>query len=452
VQRRFFTIFVALASGCEAVGATALSGDSGVAFADAAAALTAEERVRLLDLVLSAGSAPPPDVTNRFADNPAAARFGQRLFFDPRFSGPLLDSANTGLVGTLGAVGETGKVACSSCHVPTDGFVDTRSVRGQLSLAVGWTHRRTPTVLDVAQHRAMTWDGRRDTLYGVTFGVVENPVEWNSSSLFVAQQVIANHRVEYESIFGPLPDLSRYDPVAAADAGCVELPADPVHERCAKPGADDPDVVRIVANIGKALAAYMRQLSCGRSRFDAWMDGDVSALDEDEVAGARIFVGKGECASCHSGPYLTDRKFHNVGTPGGLVQFTGVNVARDPGASASLAAVATDPLNSRGAYSDGDDGRLDELPANASSLEGAFRTPGLRCTASQPSFMHNGVYRSLVDLVDLFSRGPQPNSGYAGTPEIHPVNLTSEERRQLIAFLHALDGDGPRAELLTPLP
>ena len=54
-----------------------------------------------------------PDVTNRYADDPRAAALGKKLFFDPRFSGPLLDEDDQGTAGTLGLRGETGRVSCA---------------------------------------------------------------------------------------------------------------------------------------------------------------------------------------------------------------------------------------------------------------------------------------------------------------------------------------------------
>jgi cytochrome c peroxidase len=391
---------------------------------------------------------PPPDPTNRWADDAAAAALGQRLFFDTRFAGPLLDVANTGLAGTLGAVGDVQRVSCAGCHVPdSKSFVDTRTARGQISLAAGWTHRRTPALLDLGGVPFLGWDGRRATGYGVVFGVVDSPVELNSSRLFVAQQVVAGHRAEYEAIFGALPALAGYAPLAAAEAGCAELPADPRVDRCVKPGHDDPEVIRVVVNVGKALAAYTRRLGCGPSRFDAWIAGDAGALDSDEAAGAALFVGRAGCVRCHDGPRLTDDRFHNVGTPGGLLPFTGVDTSDDPGAADGLAAARVDPLGPGGAYSDGDDGRLDAAPTDAAALLGAFRTPSLRCLGSHPAFMHDGELRSLEDVVRMFDAGGGTD-GFVGTPEIEPLGLSPEERAQLVAFLRALDGPGPDPALL----
>jgi cytochrome c peroxidase len=412
-----------------------------------------DEQARLAALALPAAPVTPPDSTNRYADDPAAAALGQKLFFDPRFSGPLLDDDNDGGENSVGLLGETGKVSCASCHVPSSGsFFDTRSARGQLSLAAGWTHRRTPALLDVAQARLLGWDGRRTTAYSVVFAVIESPLEFNSSRLFVAQQLARAYRAEYEAVFGPLPALDAYAPLEAATAGCTAMPRDPTKETCPRPGQDDPDVTRVVVNMGKAIGAYMRRLTCGQSRFETWIRGDASALSAEEQAGARLFVGKAKCDTCHSGPYLTDQQFHNVGARGGLVDFTGVNNINDPGAVAGLAFAPGDALGPTGPFSDGDDGRLAAIPKDLGTLEGAFRTPTLRCMDRRPSFMHSAAYRSLTAVVDLFSEGG--SGGFVGTSEIVALNLTTEEKNQLIAFMEALQGPGPDVALRTapPLP
>lgn len=429
-MRRLLLVVVPIAVGCS----------------DAASPVGTDDAL-LRALVLPASAQPPPDPTNRHADDPRAAKLGQRLFFDPGLSGPLLDSANDGLPGTLGKKGDAGKVACASCHVPGP-FVDTRSVRGQLSLGSGWTHRRAPTLLDVSQATFLTWDGHRDTAFSQPFGPLENALEMNSSRLFVAEQIAKRYRADYEAIFGPLPSLDAYPDLAPKDAGCATIPSDPVHATCGT--VADETVTRIVVNVGKAIQAYTRKLGCGRSRFDAWMDGDANALNADEQAGAHLFVGKGGCSSCHGGPYLTDQRFHNIGVPGSLVPTTGVNTANDPGAAEGLADVKKSPLNSRGIYSDGDDGRLDAIAGDTSSYLGAFRTAPLRCSSRRPSFMHNGELRSLEAAVHFFSEGAPRTGGYAGTSENYRRHLTEAEEAQIVAFLRALDGPGPSADLLSP--
>ena len=144
----------------------------------------------------------PTDVSNRFGDDPAAAALGEKLFFDAGFSGKLLDIDNDGSKKTLGVRGQSGKVACAGCHMEGDSFTDTRSAFREISLGTGWTKRRTPSLLDVGQAKIVLWGGARSTLYGQFFGPVENPLEMNSSRLFVAQWIAAHYRVEYEAIFG----------------------------------------------------------------------------------------------------------------------------------------------------------------------------------------------------------------------------------------------------------
>jgi len=404
--------------------------------------------------------APPSDPTNGVADDRAAADFGHRLFFEPRFAGRLLDGDNDGSERALGSVGDTGKVACAGCHIPETGFSDTRSLMQQISLAAGWGIRKSPSLLDVSHSKLLMWDGRRDGFFNQVFGVFESPVEGNTSRLFVAYQTFELHRDEYESIFGPMPDFSdrsRFPELTAEQTGCERLDSDSkcVGVQRGAPGdgaeydglaeADKNAVTEVVANLGKALGAYQRLLSCGQSRFDEWVAGNADALDEAEQRGALLFVGKAGCADCHNGPFFSDEQFHNVGLKPETVATVFLDDG-DEGAYRGLAAALDDELNSEGDFSDGSDGRLPD--AVGEDLLGAFRTPRLRCSSERPAFMHTGHVRTLEDVIAFFNRGGD-DFGYPGTNELTPLELTPEERDDLAAFLRSLDGPGPDAELLT---
>lgn len=412
---------------------------------------------RLLALRYPEGP-PPPDVTNQWADDDAAAALGQALFFDTRFAGPLLDGDNDGTPGTLGLDGEVHRVACASCHVPADGFVDTRSPHRQISLAAGWVLRRTPSLLEIGASPLLTWSGRRDAMHNVSFGAIESSREFNSSRLYYAKQLHANHRAAYEAVFGPMPDFSdaaRFGTLAAEQTGCAAIDAAP--DQCpGRPGdggifdalapADQDAVTRAVAQASKAMGAYLRRLRCGPSRFDAWLDGDDGALDAAERRGAILFVSEAQCDGCHAGGLLSDFAFHNVGLAPQVVATVFIDIG-DVGASEGLAAALLDPLNSKGVYSDGDDGRL---PARVGAqMQGAFKTPGLRCIASQPSFMHTAQLDSLEAVVAFFAAGGHPG-GYPGTNELNALDLDDGDEADLVAFLRALTGPGPEAALLMP--
>ena len=422
--------------------------------------ITDAERA-LLETLSPAELPPPlPDPSNAWADDEDAALLGQRLFFDGGYSGELLDGDNDGTANALGQQGETGKVSCAGCHVPESGFSDTRSIQQQTSLGAGWGLRKAPSLLDMGQSTLLMWDGRRDALFNQPFGVIESEVEANSSRLYAAYHVFTHYHDDYEQIFGALPpfdDTARFPPLASNETGCRRLD----DRKCTEPmrgapgdGAeydglsaeDQQAVTRVVANFGKALGAYQRKLTCGQSRFDAWMHGDETALSAAEQRGAQLFVGKARCIECHSGPHFSDEKFHNVGLKPDYVATVFLD-DNDPGASVGLETMMSDPLNVSGEFSDGDDGRIPES-VRPEDL-GAFRTPRLRCASTRPSFMHTAHIRTLTDVVAFFNRGGD-QFGYPGQNVLSPLGLTPEERADLVAFLESLDGPGPDAALLAP--
>lgn len=406
----------------------------------------------------------PVDVSNAYGDDPAAAALGEKLFFEKGFSGKLLDIDNDGSPASLGVRGKPGKVSCAGCHMEDAGFLDTRSVFKEISLGTGWTGRRTPSLLDVGQSKIVMWGGGRSTLYSQFFGPIENPLEMNSSRLFVAQWIATHDKAEYEAVFGvgaldPLADAARFPTLTPETTGCAltqpidhprALPPDPLYVCHGMPGdgaeydgmtpADQALVTRVVVNAGKAVAAYERLLTCGTSRFDAWVHGDTTAMTAGEQRGLALFVGKAKCATCHGGPFLTDQKFHNTGLEERATQVEILN-DDDRGAAADLVSAANDPVGIASPYSDGDDGRMPT--ALDATYEGAFRTPSLRCVAKRPTFMHSGVLHSLEEVVAFFNRGGDPAGGYPGTSVSAPLGLSADEEADLVAFLRALDGDAP---------
>lgn len=413
-----------------------------------------------LSVLLRDESVPlPADPTNAFADDEAAADLGRRFFFDPSFSGVLLDGDNDGSPSTLGRRGEAGKVSCAGCHLPEFGYADGRSLHRQLSLASRWSHRRTPSLLDVGEAALVLWDGRKDSLFSQVFAPLEASEEMNSSRLFVAEHIFATYRSAYEAVFGPLPpldDTARFPALSATTTGCRRLVTSATGDSYAdchgRPGdgaeydhlsvADQTAVTRVVVSFAKAIGAYERKLRCGAGPFDAWLRGDAAALSRAAVRGAQLFVSRGDCARCHSGPSMTDQSFHNVGVKpvANDPTFARFLVLDDPGFAGGAAALAVDPLRSTGAFSDGTDARRQVDPSKAAL--GAIRTPSLRCVAMRPSFLHSGHLRSLEEVVAFFDRGGD-RFGYPGTNELHPLQLTAREEADLVAFLRALDGAGP---------
>jgi cytochrome c peroxidase len=206
--------------------------------------------------------------------------------------------------------------------------------------------------------------------------------------------------------------------------------------------ADQQAITRIYVNIGKAIAAYERQIMPGPSRFDAYVDAVVrsnavamaQSLAPDEVAGLRLFVGKAQCINCHNGPLFTDNNFHNTGVParGGL--------PGDTGRAQGLRDVLADEFNCLSAYSDA-------KPADCSELHFArvgereqlrqYKPPSLRNVAERPPYMHAGQLQTLRGVLEHYNRAPAAPVGQSG---LIPLNLTDQELGQLEAFLRTLSG------------
>ena len=242
------------------------------------------------------GSLPPlpADPSNQYADNLDAAAFGQKLFFDTRFS-------------------SNSKVACATCHLPDKQFQDGTP----LANGVGTTNRRTMTILGTAYSPWLFWDGRKDSQWAQALGPMENPVEHGGNRTLYAHLIAEFYADEYTALFGPLPDLSdlprNAGPVVDSEAAANWEAMSPEEKEA---------VTRIYVNIGKSIAAYERQLNPGESRFDQYVEAILNhnqsaddILTSDEIAGLKLFIGKANCTNCHNGPLLTNNDFHNTGIP-----------------------------------------------------------------------------------------------------------------------------------------
>jgi cytochrome c peroxidase len=394
------------------------------------------EMSKLLSFKLTA-QALPVDSSNRYGDSVPAAQLGKRLFFDPGMSGPL-GAYNDGVRGgSLGKAGETGKISCASCHDPQQGGADRRSSPPATSLGAGFTSRNSPTIINAAFSPWQHWDGRKDSLWSQVLGPSESAAECNGSRLRTAHYIYANHRQQYEAVFGEMPDLSNTD----------AFPAEGKPGTAAWDGmtAENQEAAnRVFANYGKAIAAYERRLTSlafEPSPFDRYLDGDLDALSPAAIRGAKLFVGRASCNECHSGPAFTNNGFHNIGAPQVGEHVPTVDAGRWDAASL----LRDDIFNRSGTFSD--DPRAEHLPRAASDGDlGRFKTPTLRNVSRTAPYLHDGAYTTLWDMVDHYNFGGGTGS-FSGQkdPALVPLLLDDREMGELVAFLEALT-DGP------PLP
>lgn len=379
----------------------------------------------------------PADPTNKFADDARAARLGQRLFFDERAS------AN-------------GQVSCASCHNPAHGFtLDSRLGAGLKS-----TKRHVPGLINVAYHRWFDWDGKADTLWSQSIRPLESPDEHGLTRVQWVQLVAGDEllRSEYEAIFGPLPeailDTARFAPAARPDPA---HPDSPHHQAWMQLAVPDRDAInRATANLLKSLAAYERKLISFDAKFDRYAQA-ISAgalgdtiFNEQERLGLKLFMDKGRCVVCHSGPLLTDFTFHNLGlhTPSWLD-------GQDQGRWDAIRKVKGHELSAHGPYSDDPKGpraRWNAQLIRTPEDHGQFKTPSLRNVALTPPYMHGGHFQTLEEVVSFYNLLPgQATLGHR-EDSLKPLGLSEAEERALVAFLKTLTSAPLPLELLAAPP
>ena len=361
------------------------------------------------------GSLPPlpADPSNQYADNADAAEFGQKLFFDTRFS-------------------SNGQVSCATCHLPDQLFQDGIA----LANGVGTTTRRTMTIVGTAYSPWLFWDGRKDSHWAQALGPMESPVEHGGNRTLYAHLIAEFYVDEYTALFGPLPDLSglprNAGPVADSEAAANWEAMSP-EEREA--------VTRIYVNMGKSIAAYERHLNPGASRFDQYVEAilnnDPAANDiltPDEIAGLKLFIGEANCTNCHNGPLFTNNDFHNTGVP--AVD----ELPEDTGRSLGAQQVLADEFNCLSIYSDAQTDKCSELNflvIDEHQQERQYKPPSLRNVAQRGPFMHAGQLATLEAVLNHYNTAPEASAGHS---ELEPLNLTEEQIAQIIAFLQTLDG------------
>lgn len=199
-----------------------------------------------------------------------------------------------------------------------------------------------------------------------------------------------------------------------------------------------------ITHVGNAIGAFINsEWRADNSPFDAYLRGDMLALNKAEKRGLGVFYGKGGCAACHSGKFQTDHEFHAIAMP----QF-------GPGRTRMF-----DPVIRDG-------GRLNETDRREDAYK--FRTPSLRNVAISAPYSHTGAYRTLEGVVRhhlnpqkafrtydpgqtilpaetalvkadfLIFDNSTEQAAILAANELGPVDLTDEEESDLLAFLRAL--------------
>ena len=154
--------------------------------------------------------------------------------------------------------------------------------------------------------------------------------------------------------------------------------------------------------ITRAIACFERMLISAHSRFDEYeYQGKTDALAGSEIRGRELFFSEEtKCASCHQPPLFTNYAYENIGLY----------------------------LN----YADSGRARISHLEED----KGKFKVPTLRNVELSAPYMHDGSIATLEEVIEHFNEGGvgHPNQ----SPDIRPLNLTQQQKNDLVAFLKSL--------------
>ncbi len=360
--------------------------------ADAPVSFSAAE----ISQILSHGPWPAPaphDPTNRASGNLEAIELGTRLFFDQRLS-------------------SSGQLACASCHVPERNWTDnlTRGV-GRVEV-----DRNTPTLMNLRVQRWFGWDGGADSLWSQSLRPILDKRELAATPHHVAQLVRSDAQLScrYRKVYGTPPP------------------------------ADDEAVF---VGVGKVLASFQETLVSGRTPFDRFRDAVAKGeppsnwnYSEPALRGLKIFIGKGACTECHSGPNFTGGEFFNTG----LSKFAPRGLP-DPGRPEGVRQVLESRFNLLGQYNDDKTGAAAERTRKASlekAIPSEFKVPSLRNLVLTAPYGRDGRVDTLAGVIrhyaDLDPARLREKGGAKDAKPATPLNLTPREQTDLVVFLETL--------------
>lgn len=163
------------------------------------------------------------------------------------------------------------------------------------------------------------------------------------------------------------------------------------------------------SNLLDAISAFERTLETGDTPFDRFMKEDEKAISEAAKRGQIIFNIKGKCFDCHFGPDFTGDQFRNIGLYNGK------------------------ELNDVGRF----------VVTKDSADIGKFKVPGLRNIAITGPYMHNGMFKTLTEVIDYYNTPTAFVKGSinSDTLLLKPLGLSKEEKSDLLEFLKTLTDD-----------
>jgi len=275
--------------------------------------------------------------------------------------------------------------SCASCHNPNQFFTDTTQ-----ATAFKFDHRQhlsrnTPSLVNSIFNHLVMLDGKHISLQDQARDVMHNPDEMNTNEKELLKKIVSCK--EYKEAF----------------------------KKFLKHTPEEKEVR--MDHIISAITFYYADFSNYLSPFDEAMNEEIGISNEVKN-GFNLFMSKAQCATCHFVPMFNGVKPPYIGT-----EFEVLGVPADT----SFTKLSDD----KGRY----------LVNPAKETLNAFRTTTVRNAARTAPYMHNGVFHSLEQVIDLYDGGggigrnlEVPNQ----TLSSDSLKLTQKEKSDLIAFMHSL--------------
>ena len=294
------------------------------------------------------------------------------------------------------------------CHVPEQGFTNNE-IKTAVGIEGRSNLRNAPTILNVAFNKLLFHDAREFSL--------ENQV-W--------QPVLAHSEMAMPSFGFTIKKLELIP-------GYKKL----FNEAFTAEGIN-------MVTFGKAIASYERALVSANSPFDKWYyGGDENAVNEKVKKGFEIFIGKGNCISCHSvgknEALFFDNKLHNTGIgyseSMGLLKSNKTKVQLAPGEYVDVDNSIITSVNQQRKKNDLGLYSITENPSH----RWLYKTPTLRNISMTAPYMHNGIFSNLDEVINFYNDGGFKNELLS--PMIKKLHLSENEKNNLKSFLNSLVGE-----------
>ena len=316
----------------------------------------------------------------------AKIELGRQLYFDRRLSAD-------------------NSVSCADCHHPDEGFA--RNTQFGVGIKGQEGGRNSPVSYNRILSGPQFWDGRAADLEEQAVGPIANPIEMGNTHEVAVETLKKNpgYTAQFEAIFDDGVNIDNVGrAIASFERTIVTGPSpwdywEPLRNFRRAFGEDLEDLDELKEDDPELFERYQELLA----------ESEAHPMSESAQRGRELFFSeKANCTACHAGANFTDELYHNLG------------VGMD----------AEEP----------DLGRYEVTKVEKD--KGAFKTPTVRNVTLSPPYMHDGSQKTLEEVVEFYAKGGHPNPYLS--EKVKKLDLTDQDKKDLVAFMQALEGPFPK--------